>query len=78
MHAQLPTSTSGMWSAQAAKALSDADLKTATFADVKSQMPPLNLPAHIAFPSSVAQLVGHVRKALEMNVGISVKTSGHR
>ena len=68
----------GEWTEEARNALNSVDLSTATYADVASQFPPSNLPGHIAFPSSVAQMVEVVNKAHDMNVGISVKTSGHR
>jgi FAD/FMN-containing dehydrogenase len=40
-------------------------------------MPPLNLPAQIAFPRSVKELVEVVQYAAAKGQGVSIKTSGH-
>ena len=65
------------WTANATLKLNTTDLTIATFADVAPSLPPLNLPDHIAFPRSVAEVVDVVKYAAGKGQGISVKSSGH-
>lgn len=65
------------WTTQAALALNATDASTATFIDLAKILPPLNLPAKIAFPSSVAELVSLVKHAQLHRIKLSVKASSH-
>ena len=65
------------WPNSASAALQDVDLSTATFDEVAASLPPLNLPAEVMFPKSVAGLARLVKGAAARGVGVSIKTSGH-
>jgi hypothetical protein len=65
------------WAADTASVLNATDLDTASINDIVDQLPPLALPASIAFPESVAALVDAVEYATSRARTISVKTSGH-
>jgi len=66
------------WSEEAdAAMIKVSDLSKTTFDQVSKHLPPLNLPAHIGFPKSVAQLVKIVKAANANSQKISVKTGGH-
>ena len=66
------------WTEAAKNVLSTSDLATVDFNSIKGQLPPLNLPAAVAFPTNVRQLVAAVKAGRKSKLGlISVKTSGH-
>jgi len=66
------------WTDNATAALAGLpDLSTATIDQVSQYLPPLNLPAQIAFPSSVAELAQVVKNANSNSQRITIKTGGH-
>lgn len=65
------------WTAEAQEALTKADLATADMRDLEKSLPPLNLPAAIAFPTGVKDVADALAYAREHHMTVSVKTSGH-